>query len=852
MYSQTPYPAGTRYFSESDQLAGFSLVGSPASVAKVPSSGPGFSEAWRLATLADKQNPWDVQLIRNIPGAVAKNDVAFVRFYARAIETTQETGGASLVVYAQKGSADYDKSLSQELFLTTDWQEYMIPFTWTASYGASQAQIVLGAGFKRQLIEIGGFDTISYGTTLKESDLPRSKSTYVGREPTALWRAAAAARIEQHRKGAFTVEVTDSLGNPVAGATIKVRMQRHAFEFGTAVVATRLVEPSSENTRYRRILLENFNAAGPENDLKALAWQGDWGPGFNQDKTLSALSWLRDHQFTVRGHVLVWPGWSNLPKSITDLKGTANQSTIPNKVLQHIENVVKATREYLAEWDVLNEPFANHDLMDLFGKQIQVDWFKKAREHHPSAKLFLNDYGNDNILRDPAHIAHFEETANYLKANNAPITGIGLQAHMGGNPTPPEALVATLDRYATTIGLPVRITEFDINTRDEEMQADYTRDFYTAAFSHPSTVGIQMWGFWESEHWFPAAAMYRADWSPKPAALAYRKLVFEEWWTNLDGNTDGAGRFSGRGFFGDYIITVEHSGKRFEKRIALSPGSPSTFSLPLSSPKLVNLSTRAPARSGNETLIGGFTVRGEGKKRILIRGVGPALGDFGLSGQLAKPSIKLYSGETLLATRLGWDQSGDGASIAEAASAAGAFALKPASPDAALIATLASGGYSLHVTGSDGGTGIALFEAYEFVENEPANLVNLSTRAFAGKDANIAIAGFVIKGVNSRRILVRGVGPGLQAFNVSGVLARPYLTLVKGDKVIAANGGWEANTDAQDLVNTSQRVGAFALAPGSADSAIVRTLDSGQYSVLVRGADGGTGVVLVEIYDAGS
>jgi endo-1,4-beta-xylanase len=101
----------------------------------------------------------------------------------------------------------------------------------------------------------------------------------------------------------------------------------------------------------------------------------------------------------------------------------------------------------------------------------------------------------------------------------------------------------------------VRFTEFDINTDDEELQADYTRDFLTLAYSHPAVVGVQLWGFWEQAHWIPRAAMYA------------RRLVGEAqrprrgrsscWSAGARGRraaTDAQGQWRGRGFHGDYVV----------------------------------------------------------------------------------------------------------------------------------------------------------------------------------------------------------------------------------------------------------------------------------------------------------
>jgi hypothetical protein len=104
--------------------------------------------------------------------------------------------------------------------------------------------------------------------------------------------------------------------------------------------------------------------------------------------------------------------------------------------------------------------------------------------------------------------------------------------------------------------LPVRITELDIDSNDEKLQADYLRDFLTATFSHPNINGIMIWGFWESAHWRPNAAMYHSDWSPRPIAGVWKDLIFKQWWTDQHASTDAMGKAKIRGFLGDYDITV--------------------------------------------------------------------------------------------------------------------------------------------------------------------------------------------------------------------------------------------------------------------------------------------------------
>jgi hypothetical protein len=129
--------------------------------------------------------------------------------------------------------------------------------------------------------------------------------------------------------------------------------------------------------------------------------------------------------------------------------------------------------------------------------------------------------------------------------------------------------------------------------------------------------------------------------------------------------------------------------------------------------KLINVSTRGEVGRGGDVLIVGVVVGGTAPKKLLIRGVGPALAAFGLPGALADPKLELYQGRTLLRQNDNWSDSADSSAIAAAAAAVGGFVLPSGSKDAALLLYLAPGSYTAQVSGVNATTGIALVEAYE-------------------------------------------------------------------------------------------------------------------------------------------
>ena len=131
------------------------------------------------------------------------------------------------------------------------------------------------------------------------------------------------------------------------------------------------------------------------------------------------------------------------------------------------------------------------------------------------------------------------------------------------------------------------------------------------------------------------------------------------------------------------------------------------------------------------------------------------------------------------------------------------------------------------------------------IPNSANKFVNISTRGFAGTGEQVLTAGFVVPPGQAQTVLIRGVGPTLAAFGLTGTLADPEIELYRGSTVLATNDDW-SGTQVATLAN---QVGAFALQAGSRDAAMVINLEPGAYTVQVRGKGTTTGVAIVEVYE---
>ena len=259
--------------------------------------------------------------------------------------------------------------------------------------------------------------------------------------------------------------------------------------------------------------------------------------------------------------------------------------------------------------------------------------------------------------------------------------------------------------------------------------------------------------------------------------------------------------------------------------------SPATFG---------NISTRATVQGGTNVLIGGFIVTGTVPKDVIVRGIGPSLTDFGVTGALADPAIELHEPGGVVMTNDNWKDTQE--------SAITATGLAPGKDlESAIVATLEPGLYTVILSPADGGMGVGLVEAYDLDHEAASQLANISTRGLIQTGDNVMIGGFIVVGdadSKARTIVVRGIGPSLTNFGVAGALQNPTLELHDSDgNLLASNDDWMDGPDMQTIIDAN-------LAPSDVkESAILALLAPGAYTAILSGANGTSGVGLVEAYN---
>ncbi|MBM4029864.1 MAG: glycoside hydrolase [Planctomycetes bacterium] len=362
--------------------------------------------------------------------------------------------------------------------------------------------------------------------------------------------------IRRVRRGTLVVEATP-------GAEVRVEQLRHEFWFGAALanhVFGGRMNPE-EAARYQKVFLENFNAAVTENALK---WH-DMEPRQGQVNyaTVDAiLQWTDQHQIPLRGHNIFW-GISN---RVQPWQKAMDDATLRETVKARALDIGTRYRGRFAEYDLNNEMIHGNYYEDRLGPEITRDMALWVRQGDPEAVLYLNDYDILTGRRLDDYVAHIQK----LLDQGVPIGGIGVQGHLHGDSFEPAVLRGALARLAK-FDLPIVVTEFNfpgqrskhygkrgvqLSDEEEQAKARAIADYYRICFAEPAVKGVLMWGFWEGANWIPVSSLYRRDWSPTPAAEAYRDLVFKQWWTTWRGRTDAQGRCEVPAFYGQHRVTA--------------------------------------------------------------------------------------------------------------------------------------------------------------------------------------------------------------------------------------------------------------------------------------------------------
>lgn len=393
-----------------------------------------------------------------------------------------------------------------------------------------------------------------------------------------------AADIECYRKGDCRIKVADG-----AGVSVKVSQKTHDFKFGANIFMLDEFPTEAENEKYRAFFKEMFNLAtvpfywdGLEPEEGKRRYEKDSPRVYRRPAPEKCMEYCDENGIDTKAHCLVYD------KFVPDWLVKLPLGEVEKKYEERFAEIAGRYRGRMYEFEVINELLAESDWpykTALSGKRDILEWsFALAKKYFPGETLVLNETTSRIGLDTKGYRSPYFQLVENALLKGVPVDKVGIQHHMftgAGASTQeeydeairkhalrhnPEGILRALD-IIWELGVPLEITEVTVPTfgetpEDEQLQADLMKLWYSIWFSHPGMSGIVYWNTVDKTAWINPNAVWNEnncrggllhrDLTPKKSALMLKKLLWEDWRTELTLTTDEEGYISFRGFYGDY------------------------------------------------------------------------------------------------------------------------------------------------------------------------------------------------------------------------------------------------------------------------------------------------------------
>ncbi|WP_433453161.1 endo-1,4-beta-xylanase [Streptomyces sp. CA-142005] len=295
-----------------------------------------------------------------------------------------------------------------------------------------------------------------------------------------------------------------------AESTLGAAAAQSGRYFGTAIASGRLGDST-----YTSIAAREFNMVTAENEMKIDATEPQRGQ-FDFTSGDRVYNWAVQNGKKVRGHTLAWH--SQQPAWMQSLSGSA----LRQAMIDHINGVMAHYKGKIAQWDVVNEAFADGSTGARRDSNLQRtgnDWievaFRTARAADPSAKLCYNDYNIENWTWAKTQAVY--SMVRDFKQRGVPIDCVGFQSHFNSGSPYDSNFRTTLQSFAA-LGVDVAITELDIQGAPASTYASVTNDCLAVS----RCLGITVWGVRDTDSWRSGDTplLFNGDGSKKPAYTA--------------------------------------------------------------------------------------------------------------------------------------------------------------------------------------------------------------------------------------------------------------------------------------------------------------------------------------------
>ncbi len=434
----------------------------------------------------------------------------------------------------------------------------------------------------------------------------RSKVLSLFEAQKAALREKTEKGIEMHRKGDFSICVTDALGAPIKNAKVKLTQKTHAFRFGANLFMLDELETPEKNECYKNRFAALFNMAtlpfywdALEPERGKPRYAKDSARVYRRPAPDLCMEFCEKHGIEPREHALAYEQF--FPKWLYG----ADVETTKAALEARFAEIAARYAHKIPTIELTNEMLWEKGRTAFYDDADYVAWcFKTAEKYFSHNQLVINEATDMAWGMRPRTSSAYYSYIEAAMLKGARIDAVGMQFHMFNEREKeyektrpyydPDSLFSHMDLFAR-FGVPLHITEITVpsyswESEDEEIQADILEYLYSIWFSHPAVEQIIYWNLvdgychvWDPDPAVIAASqgnmtqgenyyhggLLRFDLSKKPAYDRLDHLINRVWHTECEGETDTDGKLCTRAFYGTYTVEITANGKTVTQTVAL-------------------------------------------------------------------------------------------------------------------------------------------------------------------------------------------------------------------------------------------------------------------------------------------
>ncbi|MFA6928903.1 MAG: endo-1,4-beta-xylanase [Lentisphaeria bacterium] len=518
----------------------------------------------QIAVKQTAAKPWSMELLQPLGSDVARGSTLYVKFDYKISKDY------CFHFYWQVEAAPWPKLLSLRITEPVDaWQTLRVAVPVHEDYFADKTSFSFHLAEKTGLLELRNLSAKLYPPGVDPERLETNVSPVLGGDfYDNDWRGLVLEKIHRNRQGTLQITVKQN-EQPVPDASISLRQKSSSFQIGVEASAALLVPEILSRRELADLAkrIKPYKELLPEYKKNTLS-----NPFFSFISFYDGFLW-RDHESwgreidqklleqtaaagkEIRGHALFAPAFMFAPPKCR----SQNRDKLWETLMKHVESLSKRHAGKISAWEVLHGAIEYNEIYNFIGVDSIPEVFRIVRKTIPATRLLISDLNSLGEISD-IPLTDLIELLDWLKTEEIAVDGLVLGVNLKRLDVAPQSMEKRLDRLAAKVGVPIHIRNLAINDENPEVQADMIRDYLLLFFSRREIASISLGELWEAALLNPNMAFLDKQMQPKKALQAVRKLILEDWVSNLELKSDANGEAEVSPFLGKYDLEV-HSGQ---------------------------------------------------------------------------------------------------------------------------------------------------------------------------------------------------------------------------------------------------------------------------------------------------